>query len=199
MSQRSRALFLPLAAVLAVATACDREPPTGAGSVPPFLPPDSKVAAPTFGAPLATLSAAELALFNAGKLEFAAVEAVDDGLGPVFNEASCATCHNGPVGGTTGRKETRFGRVVNGAFDPLAELGGSLLQDHAIGTDNPDHFPFVPEVVPSQADVTALRITTPLFGLGLVDAVPDEEFLRLARLEAATSPATAISSPGTPT
>src|SRR2546425_12807435 len=128
MSQRSRALFLPLAAVLAVATACDREPPTGAGSVPPFLPPDSKVAAPTFGAPLATLSAAELALFNAGQLEFAAVEAVDDGLGPVFNEASCATCRSGPVGGTTGRQATRLGRGGNGAVDPQPDLGGSLLR-----------------------------------------------------------------------
>src|SRR2546427_4756312 len=190
MSPCSR-LIVSTALVCFWLAACES---TDSGITTPPPPTATLSASTTLGDPFANLSAAELALFDAGKLEFEAVEAVDEGLGPVFNEASCATCHNGPVGGTTGRKETRFGRVVNGAFDPLAELGGSLLQDHAIGTDNPDHFPFVPEVVPSQADVTALRITTPLFGLGLVDAVPDEEFLRLARLEAATSPATA----GTP-
>src|SRR5712691_5799398 len=151
MSQRSRALFLPLAAVMAVATACDREPPTGAGSVPPFLHPDSKVATPNFGEPLANLTAAELALFNAGKTEFEAVEAVDEGLGPVFNEAACATCHNLPVGGTTGRKETRFGSNASGTFDPLSALGGSLLQDQGIGLVHVNgDFTFVGEVVPAE-------------------------------------------------
>jgi CxxC motif-containing protein (DUF1111 family) len=148
------------------------------------------------GDPFANLTAAELALFNTGKVEFEAVEAIDEGLGPVFNEASCATCHNGPVGGTTGRKETRFGSIVNGGFDPLTELGGSLIQDRGIGlvTTAAGSFTFIGEVVLTRAAVTARRITTPLFGLGLVDAIPDEELRQLARLEAATSPATA----GTP-
>src|SRR2546428_4248499 len=39
----------------------------------------------------------------------------------------------GPVGGPTERLETRFGKSVYDAFDPLANKGGSLLQDHAIG------------------------------------------------------------------
>ena len=91
------------------------------------------------------------------------------------------------MGGTTGRKETRYGRVLNGAFDPMFELGGSLIQDRGIES-------FTGEVVPAGATVSAQRITTPLFGLGLVDAVPDEELRQLAQLEAATSPATA----GTP-
>jgi CxxC motif-containing protein (DUF1111 family) len=92
--------------------------------------------------------------------------------------------------------ETRFGRIANGGFDPLTELGGSLIQDRGIGlvTTAAGSFTFGGEVVPASATVTARRITTPLFGLGLVDAVPDEQLLQLARLEAATSPATA----GTP-
>jgi len=77
----------------------------------------------------------------------------------------------------------------------MSELGGSLIQDRAIGfvTSGGD-FTFVGEAVPATANVTAGRITTQLFGLGLVDAVPDEYLLGLARLEAAHSPATA----GTP-
>jgi len=151
--------------------------------------------APAFGEPLANLTGDELARFGAGLEEFLAPEGVDEGLGPVFNEASCATCHNNPVGGTTGRKETRFGTTVTGVFDPMSELGGSLIQDRGIGfvTSGGD-FTFVGEAVPATANVTAGRITTQLFGLGLVDAVPDEYLLGLARLEAAHAPATA----GTP-
>ncbi|HVH68333.1 MAG TPA: di-heme oxidoredictase family protein [Gemmatimonadales bacterium] len=157
--------------------------------------PDSVIAglleasvATTLGAPFASLTADELARFTTGQQEFEAVETVAEGLGPVFNEASCASCHAMPVGGTNGRKETRFGTTTNGVFDPMTALGGSLIQDHSIGP------PFSPEVVPATATITAHRITTPLFGLGLVDAVPDGELLALARLEAISSPRTA----GTP-
>jgi CxxC motif-containing protein (DUF1111 family) len=87
----------------------------------------------TLGGPLADLTADELTRFADGQEEFEDVEDVEDGLGPVFNEASCAVCHDAPVGGTTGRSETRFGRMVGGVFDGLANLGGSLIQDHAIG------------------------------------------------------------------
>ena len=165
-------------------------PPDSVG--PDFAP---LAGAPAFGEPLANLSADELARFAAGLEEFFAAEEVDEGLGPVFNEPSCVTCHNNPVGGTTGRIETRFGTTVAGVFDPLSELGGSLIQDRGIGfvTSGGD-FTFGGEAVPATANVTAGRITTQLFGLGLVDAVPDEYLLGLARLEAAHSPTTA----GTP-
>src|SRR5467141_2632010 len=176
---------------------CESPNPGVTSPVPPGPDAASSLGPSTkSGDPFANLTAAELALFNTGKVEFEAVEAIDEGLGPVFSEASCATCHNGPVGGTTGRKETRFGSIVNGGFDPLTELGGSLIQDRGIGlvTTAAGSFTFIGEVVPTRAAVTARRITTPLFGLGLVDAIPDEELRQLARLEAATSPATA----GTP-
>src|SRR5580765_3644999 len=58
---------------------------------------------------------------------FLAVEDIGDGLGPVFNEAACANCHdNGAVGGAGDNIERRYGRFVNGAFDPLSQFGGSL-------------------------------------------------------------------------
>ena len=149
-----------------------------------------------FGDPLPNLNVDQLAKFQGGKSKFSEIETVADGLGPVFNEASCKTCHvgpNGAVGGTTQRLETRFGRIrADGSFDPLAELGGSLLQDHAIGLVNGVNF--VPEVVPPQATVVAGRRTTPLFGLGLVDAVPDSTFIALALTQAIFAPSTA----GTP-
>jgi CxxC motif-containing protein (DUF1111 family) len=42
------------------------------------------------------------------------------------------------------------------------------------------------EAVPARANVVARRRTTPLFGLGLVDATPDATFLELARRQPAT-------------
>jgi CxxC motif-containing protein (DUF1111 family) len=141
---------------------------------------------PQIGNPLAGLTADQLTNFQAGQDEFQSIETPTQGLGPVFNEASCAVCHTTlesgapAVGGSTGRLETRFGRIFNGAFDPMISHGGSLLQDRGIGSY--DGYDFVAETVPDGA-FTAGRRTTPLFGLGLVDAVPDQTFKALAQLE----------------
>jgi CxxC motif-containing protein (DUF1111 family) len=129
---------------------------------------------PTFGelgAPLAGLSSAQLALFNAGREEFQASETVEGGLGPIFNGNACAACHAaGALGGASAVTVTRFGRVVNGQFDPLDHLGGSLLQDKAIA-------PEALETVPPEANVVARRLSTPLFGAGLIEAISDAQIL----------------------
>ena len=157
------------------------------------------------GDPVPGLTPAESTRFAAGKAAFGQIESVADGLGPVFNEASCATCHTSPggaVGGNTTRVETRFGKIDNQVFSPLIELGGSLIQDHGIGRGDataslPDRkqcaepFAFVGEVVPGEASVVAGRRTTPLFGIGFVDAVPEATFLALAASEAQNTPSTA--------
>jgi CxxC motif-containing protein (DUF1111 family) len=169
--------------------------PAASESEPAILVEADARSGATFGDPLPGLTAEELARFEAGQEEFEEEEEIDEGLGPVFNEAGCVVCHDNPVGGTTGRLETRFGKrdFRSGRFDPLEALGGSLLQDQgigAVGGDPPTHT-FVAEVVPGRANVTASRITTQLFGLGLVDAVPDEFFHKLARAERSRSPRTA--------
>jgi CxxC motif-containing protein (DUF1111 family) len=56
--------------------------------------------------------------------------------------------------------------LTNGLFDPLEHLGGSLLQRFAID-------PVAREQVPREANVVAQRNSTPLFGLGLIEAIPD--------------------------
>lgn len=154
------------------------------------------VAARVLGDPLRDLSDEELARFEAGKDEFEEVETIEEGLGPVFNEAACSTCHTNPVGGTTGRAERRFGKLnADGSFDPMASVGGSLIQDRGIGqVDGDPAHTYLAELVPPDATISAGRITTPLFGLGLVDAVPDEYFVQLARFQAVATPRTA----GTP-
>jgi len=143
-----------------------------------------------FGDPLGGLTAAERARFTAGRQTFKEVEGVADGLGPVFNADSCAACHNvGATGGGSERVETRFGRTVSGAFDPMTSQGGSLIQAQGIGAQGV--CTFVGEQVPAEATIRARRRTTPLFGLGLVDSVPGVALVALAAHEARSQPATA--------
>lgn len=129
--------------------------------------PQQPVASGRPGDPLAGLTATQLASFTLGLQEFSNVEGPEDGLGPIFNGTSCAQCHSVPgTGGSSTTTVTRFGRVVNGQFDPLTEKGGSLLQRFAID-------PAVLEVIPPEANIIANRLSTPLFGAGLIEAIPD--------------------------
>jgi CxxC motif-containing protein (DUF1111 family) len=136
---------------------------------------------PQAGDALPGLSAAQQAAFIDGRGDFTEIETVAEGLGPVFNERSCVVCHAAPApGGGSRRTVTRFATRTNGAFDPLTSLGGSLVQDHAIGPPDGSIHPFRPERVPQQATIVVRRRSTPLFGLGLVDATSDATFLALA-------------------
>lgn len=115
-------------------------------------------------------------------------ESIDDGVGPVFNETACGNCHtNGAQGGAGEQIERRFGRVNNGIFSTLANEGGSLRQLKTLGTfTNGTRTCTVPlERDPADSTVHAGRLTTPLFGLGLVDAMPDSFFTGLVAAEPA--------------
>lgn len=150
----------------------------------------ASVATAGFGGALSGLSAEETARFAAGREVFVETEDVTDGVGPVFNDTSCVACHGAPeVGGGSDRIETRFGRRTRRELDPLASLGGSLLQEQGIGAQ--EDCAYVAEVVPVEANVTAGRRSTPLFGLGLVDALPDATLAALAAKQRARTPATA--------
>src|SRR5262245_19979402 len=167
----SRASFRTAVAVLVVAC-CAALTPIGNGGTPDF------------GEPLAGLTAEQLEQFDEGKDEFTEVETVPEGLGPVFNDSACANCHlEGAVGGGSSILETRFGALAaDGKFDPMSQHGGSLIQKNGIGVV--DTCNYLAEIVPSDATIVDGRRTTPLFGLGLVNAVPDGTFFAIAAEEA---------------
>jgi CxxC motif-containing protein (DUF1111 family) len=130
-------------------------------------------------------------------------ESINDGVGPIFNMTACGGCHsNGAMGGAGEQIERRFGRFVNGAFDGLANRGGSLRQLFTVANFNNPNLPAgsrgrcnagnptlccVPlEVESSEATVHNVgRLTTPVFGLGLVDSLPDSTFDALAAAQPA--------------
>lgn len=137
--------------------------------------PDERVPPPQplgrFGDPLPGLTSDQTASFVAGKAQFQEEDGIENGLGPVYNNVSCVACHSSPaIGGASPILETRFGKMTNGHFDPLASGGGSLLQQAAIN-------PACQESIPADANVVAGRKTTQLFGLGLIEAIPDATIL----------------------
>jgi CxxC motif-containing protein (DUF1111 family) len=140
----------------------------------------------TLGGHLAGISDAD---FTAALANFNQVETINDGVGPVFNEFACGRCHtNGAQGGAGEQIERRYGRVTNGIFHEDANEGGTLRQLQTLGTfSNGTRTCTVPlEREPTDATVHNVgRLTTPLFGLGLVDAMPDSFFTGLVAAEPA--------------
>ena len=126
---------------------------------------------PRPGDPMPGLSTDELARFYAGLEAYQFNLTPEQGLGPVFNQTSCASCHNNPVGGPGSQFVTRFGRLgKKGGFEPLDGLGGSLLQAQSINDD-------CIETIPAEANVTTLRVTPGSLAYGLIEAIPDSDLL----------------------
>jgi len=125
------------------------------------------------GSPLAQISPAEHELFRLGLDDFSEVETAEDGLGPAFNGTSCAVCHSAPaIGGVSPIAEVRAGyRDEDGKFTELN--GGTLF--HLFST--PPHTCQVQ--IPPLANVISRRVPIPIFGAGLVEAIPDEAILAL--------------------
>ena len=126
---------------------------------------------PRPGDPMPGLTNLELERFYAGLDAYQFNLTPELGLGPVFNQTSCASCHNNPVGGPGSQFVTHFGQLgKKGGFQSLDHLGGSLLQAQSINDD-------CIEVIPEAANVTTLRVTPGVLAYGLVEAIPDGDLL----------------------
>ncbi len=125
------------------------------------------------GDPLPGITPTEFESFRLGLDDFKEIEQPSEGLGPLFNAAGCAACHNVPVvGGITPMTEMRAGhRDADGKFHVVGFT--TLFQMFSI----PDHR--CQAVMPPDVNVIARRMPIPLFGAGLVEAVPDETLLAL--------------------
>ncbi len=122
-----------------------------------------------FDGPIDGLTTAELAAFARGDGEFERRFAPNTGLGPVFNNASCASCHSGDGRGFL---DNALQRIGSESDDFLRAVGGPQIQDKAIpGAE--------PERVPAGAAVS-VRLPPPVFGVGLIEAIPEAAILALA-------------------
>ena len=127
------------------------------------------------GGPLAGITPIEFTEFRLGLEDFLEVETAEEGLGPAYNATSCAGCHNLPaIGGNGVILEVRAAyRDSDGRSRALNASGDTLIHIQSI----PEHtcHPAMPE----DANVLARRAPIPLFGAGLVDAIPDDTLLAL--------------------
>ena len=158
------------------------------------------------GGPIAGLTSDELGFFNAGQTNFQQAEGVGDGLGPRFNLDSCSGCHAQPaVGGSSpvvnpqptvglayGARnaipsfvradgpvvEARFKRFANGSPDGQVH-SLFVISGRVDATGNAGDCIAVQENFEAQLlnGNVSLRIPTPLFGAGLIEAIDDATIL----------------------
>ena len=176
---RKTHLFLPVMAMAAAGLLAAGWRGDAKGQRPPNPPPP-----PPLGQPLSGLTSAQLADFKNGSTHFNNVETRADGLGVVFNGVSCVECHkSGAVGGAgvdlTVSRVSRIGGLRNGAYTDLADLGGPVIQARSL-REFDKSCPVTGEIVPPQANFVSHRISTPLFGAGLIEAIPDKAILARA-------------------
>jgi CxxC motif-containing protein (DUF1111 family) len=133
------------------------------------------------GDPLPGLTPEQMDQFQAGKEVFLREFTPETGLGPLFNSVSCAECHEAPTLGGAGDEieihATRY--VPPDTCDSLFHQGGPVIQQHA--TPLLQAKGVQKEQIPPDATAQAQRTTPPLFGLGLVDAIPDATILARAK------------------
>lgn len=139
------------------------------------------------GDSLRDLSGSDKVAFGNGFNAFLSKEDKADGLGPVFNGESCSECHvQGAIGGAGNdlilTRVTRIGAFRNGKYSDLEDLGGPVLQARSLKEFEPN-YPHSGEVVPPAAQFVSHRITTPLFGAGLIEAIPDSTILARTALK----------------
>lgn len=119
-----------------------------------------------FDAPVPGLTNVEMAAFARGDAEFSRNFAPATGLGPIFNNRSCFACHSGDG---RGRLENSLKRIGSADDDFLDALGGPQIQDKATPGAEFEH-------VPSGVAVS-VRLPPPVFGVGLIEAIPVDAIL----------------------
>ena len=144
---------------------------------------DNNVPTYAIGSSLPGLSPSLQTLFLAGKNNFTRSFSPAEGLGPIYNDTNCVSCHGaGATGGgdplgVTGNV-THFAFDNTGVMDFLRDLGGSVIQNKSIRDNGVPGCPMAPETVPAVANAISIRNSPPVFGFGLLDAIPDSEILK---------------------
>ena len=93
---------------------------------------------------------------------------VEEGLGPIFNQAGCVSCHPGNGRGMPDLALIRFSQ----GHDLLTDMGGPQFQDKAV-----QGVPY--ETLPAGVDKST-RLPPLVFGVGLIENIPVETILSYA-------------------
>lgn len=132
------------------------------------------------GLPLPGLSEPEQSAFARGEALFNRPFTPEDGLGPLFNQDRCGSCHDLPTSGGHGAepviKATRFDPVEG--CSTLPEHGGDLLQTVVIESARALGFG-AERTPPGATAITEIRAPA-VYGLGLVEQIAEADIMRNA-------------------
>ncbi|HJL14208.1 MAG TPA: di-heme oxidoredictase family protein [Sandaracinaceae bacterium LLY-WYZ-13_1] len=138
---------------------------------PGLLPPDAPVDDPgTYGGPRTDMAEADMPRFEQGRAIFDEDFRLSAGLGPTFNGDSCRACHFQPVIGGSGPIDVNVTRqaILMGGEAVVPEMG-TMAHRQGVHAMRPP--------IDDASDVFELRQTPAIFGLGLVDEIPEAEIL----------------------
>lgn len=126
----------------------------------------SDIAAGYFGEPV-TSSPADWEQFKTGLRQFSRVWEPADGAGKLFNERSCMACHSVPMPGGAGLVSNSFVLLSTHVQD---DAGGHVVQRRNRSGAQVEHR--------QESAATQRRKAPALFGVGLLERVPDHELLQ---------------------
>jgi CxxC motif-containing protein (DUF1111 family) len=129
------------------------------------------------GEPLPGLTDLQLERFYAGRQIFDHHWTPEEGLGPLYMQFSCGACHDVPSIGGAGvepLREATYWDPETGC-DYLLEEGGPLVQDHATPLLQELGVNF--EATPPSANGYLIMEAPALYGLGLLEAIPEATIL----------------------
>jgi CxxC motif-containing protein (DUF1111 family) len=169
-------------------------------AVDPGVRPSGPV--PSAGDAITGLTTNQLEYFGAGQADFAEEESVADGLGPRMNLDSCAGCHSQPATGGSSpavNPQIAFANAIGGTDSIPSFLSANGPVREARFVSNPDGTPdggvhalftitgrlgatgcslAQPDFARQLANHNVIfRIPTPVFGAGLIEAIPDGAIL----------------------
>ncbi len=129
------------------------------------------------------------ALMDDNRDTFSEVEAFTDGIGPVFNNTSCVSCHESPrsqAGTGSQVTELRAGHFNGTSF--VDHPGGSLINDRANDRSIQEH-------ILSGNEVQTLRLTLSLAGDAFVESINSNTLVAIANAQPAAQRGTVIQVP----
>jgi CxxC motif-containing protein (DUF1111 family) len=130
-------------------------------------------------APLRHATDADLERFTEGDALFDLTFRPTDGLGPLYIRTKCASCHENGANGPGGVQKMVMVRS-DGTFDSdqSALAWGPTVRPYSAAGATP--------ITPPAANVkVTLRLGPPVYGRGYIEAVSDDEILRVAAEQAA--------------